>query len=255
MSTILKALRRLERERSKDVARPLREEVVFSRPRSRGRPRTWGWIGAALLLGFVATWAALPPSSPRGTATAPPAAAPPALAAALAPAPAALPPVAARGATADLSGPVVAPPRAEPAQPAAPSPPVGFVAPRDEPSRTAAIAPPREPAPSIPRAAARETTIDDELVVTAPIEGRASRSVDEEPAPRRAAIGIPVRVVRTSWHPHPDRRAAWVAIGGADAREVREGEWVGALEIRTIEPDGILFADGPLLVHRSIGER
>jgi hypothetical protein len=36
---------------------------------------------------------------------------------------------------------------------------------------------------------------------------------------------------------------------------VHEGDWVGAYEVRAIEPDGVLFADGPLLVHRAVGQR
>ncbi len=249
MSTILKALRRLEQERAKDAERPLKEAVVYARPRSLG---PWGHralIVLALVLGFSVTWVLLPPSSSDGddaasvssVATPPPTALP---------ATPALPqPVAMRGAAA------VDPEVLRPSAPFEVSAPSGE---SGSGSRAVTVAPTSEPAPSAPIAEPRRAAIETtggESVIVAPIEGRVSRLVDEEPAPRVAHAEIPVHVVRTSWHPRAERRAAWVAIGGADPREVREGEWVGALEIRTIEPDGILFADGPILVHRRIGER
>jgi len=55
VSTILKALRRLEQERAKDAARPLREQVTLSQARPRGR---WGAgvaVAVALALGSNAT--------------------------------------------------------------------------------------------------------------------------------------------------------------------------------------------------------
>lgn len=249
MSTILKALRRLEQERSKDTERPLKEEVVYARPRSFGPSGSWGLIGVALVVGFAVTWAVLPSPSPdAGDEAATPA------------------PVAAAPVVSPLAA---APPTARPVAPPLPAPvaargalvadPAAVASPAPAPSGPLAVsAPVREPMPPAPEAAARVQPIaarQNERVVAPPIEGRASRLVDEDPAPRRASADIPVRVVRTSWHPRADRRAAWVAIGGADPHEVREGEWVGSLEIRTIEPDGILFADGPILVHRRIGER
>src|SRR5690606_4402059 len=59
VSTILKALRRLEQERTKSAARPLREQVTLSQARPRGPWRAWLAVAAALLLGFTATWAVL----------------------------------------------------------------------------------------------------------------------------------------------------------------------------------------------------
>ena len=90
-------------------------------------------------------------------------------------------------------------------------------------------------------------------MATAPISGRAPRIVGDEP--ESLPPDVPVSVLRTTWHPQADRRIAWVAIGSEAAREVREGEWVGAYQVRSIEPDGVLFADGPLLVHEPVGGR
>lgn len=260
MSTILKALRRLEQERSKDTERPLKEEVVYARPRSFGPSGSWGIIAAAVVLGFAVTWALLPRSSPGVDAASTPAvaAAPPRAQAAapLAPLP---PPVAERAAGAAAAAPVASaapePPFVPPALPfeaSAPGIASGSGSPAVTMPPTSGVA---APAPVVEERIAAAPPTDAGRVIAPPIEGRASRLVDEDLAPRGALAEIPVRVVRTSWHPRADRRAAWVAIGGADPHEVREGEWVGALEIRTIEPDGILFADGPILVHRRIGER
>lgn len=249
MSSILKALRRLEQERAKGGERPLREEVVLARPRRRGPWAARVVTGAALAAGFAATWlvfgslgeparppeaqpAAAAPAAPTpGAVAAPPPAAPPTVrvaAGASAPAPAPAPEAVAAPAPAPEGEPLrpVAPVR----RPAAPAP---------TPPRVA-VAPPAPVAPVEP-------------VLGAPIVGRAPRFVDEDAVAPRAP-DVPVDVVRTSWHPMADRRSAWVAIGDESPREVREGEWVGAYEVRSIEPDGVLFADGPLLVHRPVGE-
>ena len=56
MSTILKALRRLEEEKAAaEEPRPLREQIA-SAPRAVERPRRRGWLGAtaALVLGVAA---------------------------------------------------------------------------------------------------------------------------------------------------------------------------------------------------------
>ena len=56
MSTILKALHRLEREKSPDLERPLRQEVTDVPPRAR---RSLGWIPFAALVAGVAAGATL----------------------------------------------------------------------------------------------------------------------------------------------------------------------------------------------------
>jgi hypothetical protein len=236
---------------------------VVSRARRRGPWAAWLAAGVALVLGFAATWGVLAgfdaPSEEAAAVAAPaPVAAPPPAAVATtptvtvaAPRPA-TPPVAARtGAPAPLvPGAASAP---EPVAPPARLTPRPVIAPLPPPTppRVAAVPPPA------PRAPARTYADDDATVVTGPITGRAPRFVDDEEttASSSARAELPVDVVRTSWHPQAERRAAWVAIGNESPREVKEGEWVGAYEVRSIEPDGVLFADGPLLVHRPVGQR
>ncbi|MDJ0864801.1 MAG: hypothetical protein QNK03_01750 [Myxococcota bacterium] len=63
-------------------------------------------------------------------------------------------------------------------------------------------------------------------------------------------------VERTSWHPRPARRIAWVRLpGDATARELREGEKVGRFEVREIEPVAVLFSDGQIEFRRRVGAR
>jgi hypothetical protein len=279
VSTILKALRRLEQERAKGAPRPLREDVVVARGRARGAGATWAMTGVAVAIGFAATWGVLAglggdPSDPPAVSAAPPPAAPsaapspPALAAvprAPAPAPAApasgAPAIAATRPVTPRTSPSTPPHPPAPQSAPAPAPlrapgasaPPGAAA--SEPARAAAASPAPRPAPVASAPVARRRA-EDTALVARPIAGRAPRIVDEpDEAPRSAAGALPVQVVRTSWHPQPDRRAAWVAVGSEAEREVHEGQWVGAYEVRAIEPDGVLFADGPLLVHRGVGER
>jgi hypothetical protein len=284
VSTILKALRRLEQERSKGAERPLREQVVLSRARRRGPWAVWLATGGALALGFAATWGALTnlggpladPEEPAAAVSAPPPDAAAASPGTVSPAPAA-PAKASRLAprppspTPDRVGsppPLAAAPAARVAAvppPAAASPGSGATAVVPEPAPRVAAPPPRAVAAPparvapVPPPPAERTFADEDPVLTAPITGRAPRFVDDVEAPPRAAAAVgaevPVDVVRTSWHPQGPRRAAWVAVAGESPRQVHEGDWVGAYEVRAIEPDGVLFADGPLLVHRAVGQR
>jgi len=261
VSTILKALRRLEQERSKGAEKPLREQVVLSRARRRGPWAVWLATGAALALGFAATWAVLngyrePPAEPAAVSAPPAAVAAPPPASAVqpprvAPTPAPAPPPAARVAAAVPLPAARAPGATAVAPPFEPREPIPSPRPAEPTPPRVAAAP-----PVAPRAREPEPGYADEApVVTAPITGRAPRFVDDDEQPARSARSeLPVSVVRTSWHPQAERRAAWVAIGGESPREVHEGEWVGAYEVRSIEPDGVLFADGPLLVHRPVGQ-
>jgi hypothetical protein len=72
-------------------------------------------------------------------------------------------------------------------------------------------------------------------------------AVRVEPPRKHAARVAPppapaITVVRTVWHPKPDRRTAMLeAPGDAAPREYREGDRVGALTLLRIEPSGVVF--------------
>ena len=234
MSTILKALRRLEQEKTRSGGRPLREEVVVTRSPSRRRAAWWALAGASALA-FTATFLLLRELRHAVPATSTP------------------PPVAAGPA-----GPGTAPlPRVAPARPAR-AVPMPAAAP---PEPAATLAP---EAPPLPLATRRDP--DPDVALVRPMEGRPSRVVEEaaapvvrrpdaatEPASRLSRHVAPIRVVRTSWHPLPARRAAWVEWGAEGVREVREGGRVGPYQVREIEPDAVLFAEGTALLRRRIG--
>jgi hypothetical protein len=286
MSTILKALRRLEQERQQVTPRALREEVVLSRSRARTRPTWIAALVAVALLGFAGTWAALgrwrvappeatgaAPAALRGELPVRPAArpqpsvaAPPPPAASTAPAAAA-----AAGVATAPSGPAAAPPPA----------PMAVELPAADRAPASAAAPDELFARPMPRHRPRLLVEEDEAPAPPPQSGseppfavhdtqpaapssaapgaRPPFAVpDAEPATApavAAAAPFPLRVVRTSWHPHPDRRTAWVDLGGGAPRAVHEGDTVGRFVVREIEPDGVVFVDGSLEIRRAVGAR
>ena len=65
-----------------------------------------------------------------------------------------------------------------------------------------------------------------------------------------------VRVARTIWHPTPDRRYAFVEVSGqAGSLRVREGDRVGRLGVKTIEPWGVVFLDDGVEIRYRVGGR
>jgi hypothetical protein len=124
-------------------------------------------------------------------------------------------------------------PAPEPAAPPAPTPPPALAA-----------KPPPAQAPA-PKPAAR------------PSAKPAAAAAAPVPAPKTTPPPAPsVRVERTSWHPKPERRLAWVRVEGRDApRELREGDAVGALVVKEIRPSSVLFLYGAETLQRRVGER
>lgn len=64
-----------------------------------------------------------------------------------------------------------------------------------------------------------------------------------------------MNVVRTAWHPMPDKRSARIQVGDSDAAplELREGDAVGGLVILEITPSAVLFQAGDVEVRRRVG--
>lgn len=247
MSTILKALRRLEEQKHTGAERPLRDEVVLAP--ARGAQRS-GWTralvaGAVLAVAGLLLLRALVPEPEAGPRAEAEATALPEVAAAPPPETTTItisaPPVAAPNVVVPVpSQPqdfeIVRPDPTAPARPLAPLPlpTIG------EEEYAAEPEPPRP----IPRAGVEEVPVE---YVDEPL--------DEAPEPRVVAkAGSPVRVARTLWHPTPERRLAWVEVDGQIAlREVREGERVGPYVVREIEPTAVLFADGLVEMRQEVG--
>lgn len=251
MSTILKALRRLEEQKSTGAERPLRDEVVLAPARSTRRS---GWVravvagvvlaaaGLLLLRALAPEREAVPQAAVERPALPAVAAAPPAetttitISAPPAVAPSAVVPVP----SAPREFEIVRPDPSAPARPLAPLPlpTIG--------EEEYAAEPVPEPAPvrAAPRVSVEEVPVE---YVDEPLE--------EAPEPRVVAkAGSPVRVARTLWHPTPERRLAWVEVDGQTAlREVREGERVGPYLVREIEPTAVLFSQGDVEMRREVG--
>jgi hypothetical protein len=247
MSTILKALRRLEDQKAGAAPKPLRDEVVLA-PARRAPPsgRLLAWsIGIASILAVAAGVGILGPRFEREVASETPpdvaAPAPADVVTVAAPEPAA--PAADAGAWSDDAAPdfeIVRPDPAAAARPLAP-PPLPRLADDEPPASPERVA--ARPAPEAPRRRAERAlpAFEEELLEEPPVA----------PVARKSA---PVRVARTQWHPSPERRLAWVEVEGLTAlREVREGERVGPYLVREIEPAAVLFGDGSVEVRREVG--
>jgi hypothetical protein len=292
MSTILKALRRLEQEKI-PKERPLREQVTRLDDDDRidpGTPRRWPILLAGIGAGVAAGLAVLLLVLARGDSPLPSAytAHAPALAESLpqpsaaqplrrespahaAPAPAAVPaatppPVASddvevidRGLPAPR---VIAPERAEAAvAPAVPAePPPGSVRPFQHAERRARkTPPPPAPAPAIAaeqpaRRAAPPPAISAEPQTrpTAPAPAIAAKPPARQPAPPPDPFPA-LRVERTTWHPLAERRLAVVDVPGEGTRELREGDPVAGATVSLIEPSGVVFRHAGREVRRKVG--
>jgi hypothetical protein len=238
LSTILKALRRIEEQKADGFERPLREDVVLA-PVTRRRGSASGLIAIAAVA-FAATVSVLTLVHDRDAAR------PVAVAA---PAPATAPAVSA---------------------PAPVEPPVAL--PRDAlaeaPTEMERAAP---AAAAAPGAVAEGGEPDDFVMLNPQARGRSPIAVVSEPPPPAigatapkptpapairkapAAPSASLRVLRTSWHPHPDKRTAWVQMPGAAAQTVHEGDRVGAFVVREIEPAAVVLSGAAGEVRRGVG--
>lgn len=292
MSTILKALRRLEQDKAAESERPLQNAVVegaapaLPAPSSRVRRLAIVLAGVALGAGGV-LWlqrggTEAPAAAPAASVAPPVAAAPPVLPAL----PAAAPPIPALAAAPIPTPPIGTPAAAvlegagEPELPgvasAPPAGPVAVAPPADPAPRLESFpAPPPEPPPvRVARAEPRPTAPVAELPVRADSEvagavvgGAVQRSGEERPlgedvraAPKarrqaaRAPAALDVAVVRTVWHPKRDRRTA-LLLGPDEVtpREYREGDRLGALTLLRIEPSGVVFEKDGAEVMQKVG--
>ena len=265
MSTILKALRRIEEDKARGAERPLREDVVLVPPaRRRMAPSV---LIAVAAVAFATTVALLSALRERSPARAPAVAAAPAP---RAPLPLATQPPAPKS--------VAAPPSVV-AEPTGRS---GSWASQQSEGAGAlgrAVAPVPEAA-SEPRPAAPIRTPDAEPLGSAPppevvvlhpgakASMRPAASVlepddasDEIPIPvapakpKRVAAAPSPHVLRTSWHPLAEKRVAWVQVAGGAATPVHEGDQVGSYRVREIEPAAVVFDDGAAEIRRNVGAR
>jgi hypothetical protein len=223
MSTILKALRRLEEAKTLQMPRPLREQVATPPAPRRGL----GWMaacGAALAgvalgaVGFL-VWPQIGDDFD-----------------------------ARRGGRAELAGeaaatsqtvaaelPQVAPP---------PSPDLADVVSGPPGSLPAAVTTATAASESFPRPAAPP------VATAAPREAPAAGS-------GRVRVFVPnVLVVRTVWHPTAERRVAEIEVEGRpEPLLLHEGDAVGPLVVSEIKPSGVVFLHDEVELSRRVGIR
>jgi hypothetical protein len=284
LSTILRALQRVEREKSGDGEMGgLREGVVPpGEPLVREGGSRWR-IGitaslAALLLGCFLWWM-IPTEevsepavqSPAEVSTAPRAPAEPSarrerpppqprefeVAAARPPAPAeqvrSSPPPQAIA---------VPPPRylvEEPVPPVPVAEALTRVAAEPPAPRERAVIPP-PPLPTIEKPAPQKRIAEvpppAAKPATQPPPQLAEPPAPAAPAPARVATIRPpkVTVKKTIWHPTPERRVAQIEVEGSKGPlELHEGDAVGTLVVAEIQPSGVVFLHGGEKLHRKVG--
>ena len=280
MSTILRALQRVEGETGADGGGmgTLREGVVApGEPMVREGRGHWrlGIISllAVLLIGFF-LWRMIPSEEvPQPSAQLPSVvAAPPEPLSDPSSRPAPLP---APRSEAEIAVARPAPPRSEAeiavARPAAPvervedspSPPAVRVPPprwlsetTESPERAteppAPVAEPPAPVaePPAPAAVPPPPPPAAEPAIQSP------RPAPPAPAPARVARVRPpkVTVEKTVWHPTPGRRVARIEVEGHKGMlELHEGDAVGTLVVAEIKPSGVVFLHGGEKLHRKVG--
>ena len=277
MSTILKALKRLDEQRRADAApRTLEEQVLGGgapgEPQT-GRPNKWlfvsGGAGVLLVACGVAWFATTRPAAPPAVAAAAPAsqALPePGISRRIRNAPrAALPasgapiagtqldsalrrqlrPYAARG---EAGLPVVRanlrPTRGNELEP-------------EVADAEALVATPRSETPRFAVNAARDET--PAAPVPAPAAPPAPKRVVQAEPPVEPDVAVvahrpDVWVERTQWHPSPDKRSALVRIGeNGELRELREGDAIDGVVVKEIRPSGVLFLHEGAEFKRGVG--
>jgi hypothetical protein len=241
MSTILKALRRLEDDEAsqREQQRAELREHLVSGPASAGprRVRVWAWllaIPAAGIMGALVAALLLPVllghDSPEPVASAPEAAVDEAASA----------PELAVAAGRDRSG----------SAGAEPGPATG-------PASVASVpAPPPvepEPLPSVAAASGLPTQTRERAVPPLEIE------ISDDVAVIERNPATAVMVTQTIWHPRAERRIAVIerldAAEGGEPLRLREGDRVGSLQLVSIEPTGVVFVHNGVELRRRVGAR
>jgi len=225
LSTILKALHRLEQDSGSRPDRPLRDQIA--RPTQANR-RWFSWLltGGMLLLGFGAGAVALflwfdPLASPPS-------------------------PVPARDEiTRAVPKPMVpAEPRTDPRVRQV-SPPVQIEAGLSDEALASPVSVAERSIPTAPAAGIWREPANDLAALSA------FSAVPVKPVPIPSVV-----VQRTIWHPDSSQRTAQVLVKGEpDPLTLHEGDAVVTLVVLRIEPSGVVFLNDRVEIHQRIGVR
>jgi hypothetical protein len=225
LSTILKALHRLEQDSGSVLDRPLREQIARPTHANR-RWSSWLLTGGMLLLGFGAGAVALflwfdPFASPPS-------------------------PVPARDEIAQVAPKpaVTAKPLADPRVREV-SPPMQIEAGLSDEALVSPVSVVERPVPTASAAGIWREPADDLAALSA------FSAVPVKPVPIPSVV-----VQRTIWHPDSSQRTAEVRLKGEPTPlTLREGDAVGTLVVLRIEPSGVVFLNDRVEIHQRIGVR
>jgi hypothetical protein len=124
--------------------------------------------------------------------------------------------------------------------------------------------PTQNPAPAISASASATSSTNPPIEKAHPSAAEAppKPSAKAEAAPTASAVeehkgrAIPdVTVLRTAWHPRPDRRSAKIRL--LDTKEtmnLKEGDAIGGLVIQEISPSAVIFRSGEIELRLRVGQ-
>ncbi len=145
----------------------------------------------------------------------------------------------------------------EPAPGAPAGPPPGSIppAPKQTPRYVRELAAPAPPA-APPGDADRAASASEEAPVAAPTPVHKTPASSRPRADTRVQVANPrdLDVLRTVWHPHPERRLALVLLPGESAaRELREGETADGWTVLSIEPSSVVLLHDGVELRAAVG--
>lgn len=147
--------------------------------------------------------------------------------------------------------------------PKSPAPLGSATPPSETPIRVASVEPraaaPKTSLPGYAASGAEAGAIVAEPVArdaAEPNDGVRSTAPTRKRIARTAPASAGVLVLRTVWHPKPERRTALLeAPGDAAPREYREGDLVGRLTLLRIEPSAVVFERGGVEIREKLTDR
>lgn len=239
MSSILRALRRLESDAQSDNDPPLGSDVTIA-PQA---PRDTSWrlalaLGALFFLLAMVLWVLLNRPKEAGPQTE------------AVDIVRVAPPHKASIPTAPRPAQRLTPVEATPAATPRPSSPVRdtTAAPRRRPVAVIESPPPAAPTPVAASPAAPPSPKD----VAAPAP---PSEVQEAATPSLVAGPAPLGIARIIWHPNAETRRAWVRVSGeSKTQEVVEGDDVGNYRVERIDAASVLFRADGVELRRKLGE-
>ncbi len=277
MSTIMKALKRLEKDRVAERDRPLRDEVLASAPHrgsagGEGISRmilgaALGVLASAALLGGWLFWGEDLGTRPVEIATPDPPAPPPLTLAKATTLPAVVEPPAPRPApppTLRRPAPAAAPPEVS----ARPAERVAVISETVKP-QTEQVKPPIEPAaspvkeirneeplrPAAPEPVPVEvepTLEEEKFLVDALLEEAIAAEAERRIEARQVSVEFSVQ--RTVWHPRAEQREAFIQIPPDESlQRVREGDVIGSAVVLSIEPAAVVLERDGVETRKRVG--